>query len=239
MKHILDAANIEYILCLLATQSFLFLLHILLLLLTVLLLLASQYNAILHNMRVRLQMWQCSFLTVCPFGDVVHFALHQCQVFPPEAEQWRFRPDIALQNKHEPYGCEHFNLFKRDSAIFTSRAVCRILQVWHCRAAKCGRPVGLRGCLSPQLLHLYNEEWIASLSSDLGAYIIVNVKWRMDYLMVLAASAIFDCSCRNKSFNSDHAFSAFNASATLWSYDFRFSYKFKNMQLYLLSFMIK
>lgn len=56
MKHILDAANIEYILCLLATQSFLFLLHILLLLLTVLLLLASQYNAILHNMRVRLQM---------------------------------------------------------------------------------------------------------------------------------------------------------------------------------------
>lgn len=43
------------------------------------------------------------------------------------------------------------------------------------------------------------------------------------YLIVLAASAIFDCNWRSKSFSSDHAFSAFSASATLWSYDLRFS----------------
>lgn len=37
--------------------------------------------------------------------------------------------------------------------------------------------------------------------------------------MVLAASAIFDCNCVSKSLSSEQAFSAFNASAKLLSYD--------------------
>lgn len=40
------------------------------------------------------------------------------------------------------------------SQLLTSRAVWRILHVLHWRAAKCGRPVGFRGCRKPQLLHL-------------------------------------------------------------------------------------